>query len=233
MYQNYSSSVAAAPAVDRAKFVSRTYAHLAGAVLAFVVLEAVLLQTGLAEAMFQFMGIGRFSWLIILGLFMAVSWASRLLAANESSSALQYAGLGLYTLAQAVLFLPIMLYAQATAGTQVIGQAGAVTLALVGGLTAVVFITRKDFSFLGSILAISGLVAMGVIVASAIFGFNLGILFSALMVVFAAGSILYNTSSVMRDYQTHQHVAAALALLSSVLLLFWYVLRLFLGSRRS
>ena len=37
---------------------------------------------------------------------------------------------------------------------------------------------------------------------------------------------LYHTSNVMLHYRTDQHVAAALALLAAVALLFWYVLRI-------
>jgi FtsH-binding integral membrane protein len=35
----------------------------------------------------------------------------------------------------------------------------------------------------------------------------------------------------MHEYRTDQHVAASLALFASVVLLFWYVLRLFMGRR--
>jgi FtsH-binding integral membrane protein len=63
-------------------------------------------------------------------------------------------------------------------------------------------------------------------VASIFFGFSLGLLFSVLMVAFAAGFILYDTSNVLHHYRIGQHVAASLALFASVALLFWYVLRI-------
>lgn len=67
---------------------------------------------------------------------------------------------------------------------------------------------------------------MGLIVCAILFGFNLGVLFSGVMVGLAAGYILYDTSNVMHHYRTDQYVAASLALFASVALLFWYVLRL-------
>ena len=91
--------------------------------------------------------------------------------------------------------------------------------------------TRADFSFLRSVLVIGGFVALGVIVASIFFGFELGILFSGIMVVFASAAILYNTSAVLRDYRPDQYVAAALSLFASIALLFWYILRIFLSRR--
>jgi FtsH-binding integral membrane protein len=62
-------------------------------------------------------------------------------------------------------------------------------------------------------------------------GFSLGIWFSAIMVIFASGCILYNTSNIMYHYAPGQHVAASLSLFASVALLFWYVLRIFLAAR--
>ena len=100
-------------------------------------------------------------------------------------------------------------------------------------LTAVVFIWKTDFSFLRGILAVGGMVAMGVIVVSLIFGFDLGVLFSAVMVVFASATVLYKTSNVLHHYRTDQHVAAALGLFSSVALLFWYILRIVMATSRS
>jgi FtsH-binding integral membrane protein len=70
---------------------------------------------------------------------------------------------------------------------------------------------------------------MALIVVSIVFGFNLGVWFSALMVVMACGYILYYTSNIMHQYRTDQYVAAALALFASVALLFWYVLRILMS----
>jgi hypothetical protein len=52
------------------------------------------------------------------------------------------------------------------------------------------------------------------------------------MVVFAGAAILYETSRIQREFPEHMHVAAALSLFSSVAMMFWYVLRIFVGARR-
>ncbi|MEL7005492.1 MAG: Bax inhibitor-1 family protein, partial [Bacteroidota bacterium] len=59
----------------------------------------------------------------------------------------------------------------------------------------------------------------------------LGLFFSVAMVALAAGSILYQTSNIIRHYDTKQHVAAALTLFASLMLLFWYVLRILIALR--
>ena len=118
-------------------------------------------------------------------------------------------------------------------GQQLAAQAGLVTLAVFAGLTLVVAVTGKNFSFLGPFLAVCTFAALGLIVASLIFGFTLGIVFIVAMVVLASGYILYSTSRVMHEYREDQHVAAALELFAAVALLFWYILQLFMRSGSS
>ena len=77
--------------------------------------------------------------------------------------------------------------------------------------------TKKDFSFMGQALSIASFAALGFILVSMLFGFSLGNLFSAGMVVLAAGYILYYTSNVMQNYPIGSHVAASLALFSTAL----------------
>jgi len=221
----YVDSVFHAEASERAAFIRRTYAHLALAVLAFIVIEAFLLQLPIAGAIVGAMT-GGYSWLIVLAAFMGVSWLAEQWANSDTSPQMQYLGLGLFVAAEAIIFLPLLYIAANFASADVIPMAGMITGFLFTGLTATVFITRKDFSWMRSILTIGGFVALGVIAASIIFGFSLGIIFSAIMVVYASVAILYDTSQVLHHYRTDQHVAASLSLFASVALLFWYVLRI-------
>ncbi len=223
----YGGPFAGAPADVRADFVRRTYGHLAGAVLAFALVEYLLLQWSGAEQLALAMT-GGWNWLLVLGGFMVVSWIAESWARSATSLGVQYAGLSLYVVAEAVLFLPLLLVATRYADESVLPSAALVTGFLFVGLTLVAFTSGADFSFLRGFLIIGGLVALGLIVASILIGFTLGLVFSACMVVFAAAAILYQTSNVARHYRTDQHVAAALALFAAVALLFWYVLRIFL-----
>lgn len=218
------NSVFQAEASERAVFIQRTYAHLAMAILAFVAIEAFLLQLPFAGAIAAAM-IGGYSWLFVLAAFMGVSWLAERWAHSDASPGMQYLGLGLYVVAEAIIFLPLLYIAANFASADVIPTAGLITVFLFAGLTATVFITRKDFSWMRSVLVIGGFVALGVIVASIVFGFSLGIIFSAIMILFASAAILYDTSQVLHHYRTDQHVAASLSLFASVALLFWYVLR--------
>jgi FtsH-binding integral membrane protein len=221
-------SVANSPASERAAFIRRTYAHLAVALLGFIAVEYYLVHSSFAASLVTSM-LGGMSWLIVLGLFMGVSYLANKLAASQTSQQMQYLGLGLFVVAEAIVFLPLLYIATFYAGEGLIATAGLMTLLLVGGITATVFITKKDFSFMGSVLSMGGFVALGFILCSMIFGFSLGLVFSSVMVLFAGGSVLYSTSNILHRYNTDQHVAASLSLFASVALLFFYILQVLMS----
>ncbi len=223
----FGNSAAHALPEERAAFIRKTYLHLSGAVLVFILLETYLMISGAGAAIAETMLGGRFSWFIVLAAFMGVSMLANWWANSQTSKPLQYMGLALYVVAEAVIFIPLLYISAYYAGYDVIAKAGIVTLGLFLGLTSVVFLTRRDFSFLGPILAIGGFVALGFIAASLLFGFSLGSLFAFVMVAFAGAAILYDTSNVLHRYNTDQHVAASLSLFASIALLFWYILSIF------
>jgi len=222
-------TVSQAASTERAIFIKKTYMHLAGALLAFVGVEYLFLQIPALTALGLKMTQG-FNWLIVLGVFMFATSMAEKWAHNSTSRNKQYAGLGLYIIAQAFIFIPLMYVAQNFTGDgNIIAQAGLLTGFLFTGLTAVVFFTGKDFSFLRTGLMIGSMVALGLIVASVIFGFSLGLVFSFAMIVLASGSILYQTSNLMNSYRTDQYVAASLGLFASFMLLLWYVMRILIS----
>jgi hypothetical protein len=228
-YQAPMFSIAAQASVDeRTDFIRKTYLHLAGAVFAFTGLEAVLLNVpGLSDNLMALLSASRYGWLLVIGAFVLVSYVADKWARSEASPGMQYLGLGLYVAAEAVIFLPLLYIASRFYDASVIPTAGAATMVVFTGLTGIVFVTGKDFSFLRTALWMGGLVAMGCVVASIIFPqFALGIVFSFAMVGLASGYILYDTSNVLHHYRIGQHVAASLALFASVALLFYYILRI-------
>ncbi|HMJ14704.1 MAG TPA: Bax inhibitor-1 family protein [Polyangiaceae bacterium] len=182
----------------------------------------------------------RWHWGVVLGVFMVVSWVADYWASHTTSRPLQYVGLALYVLAEALIFIPLLLIvvivsqsivAKGGGNPNIIRDAAFTTLGVFGVLTASVLFSKKDFSFLRSGLAIASGAAMMLIVLSLVFGFNLGIVFAVAMVLLAAGYILYQTSQVLAHYHTENYVAAALALFSSIALMFWYIIQIFLRAR--
>jgi FtsH-binding integral membrane protein len=214
----------------RATFISRTYGHLFGAIVGFVLLQVFLFQTGLPAAMLRALGRQPAIWLLFLGGFVLVGWLASSTAMRARSLPAQYLALGGFVGAEALLFAP-MLWIAETTYPGVAQTAGLVTVAAFAGLTAVVFVTRKDFSFLGAVLRFGGIAALITIVVAVVAGMNLGAWFSVAMIAFAGAAILHDTSNVLHRYPETRYVAAALALFASVALMFWYVLRLVMALR--
>lgn len=226
----YGAPLAVDAAVDeRVAFIRRTYLHLTGAIFAFAALCAVLVNT-IGPALTSWVGAGRYNWLLLLGGFMVVGWLANRMALSGAAPGVQYAALGLYVVAEAFIFTPLLFIAANFADPGIIPAAGLLTLVVFGGLTAYVFVSKADFQGLGKYLAIGSFAALGLIVGAIAFGFSLPTLaFSGVMIVLAAGFILYSTSNVLHHYRTDMHVAASLSLFAAVALMFWYVIQLLMS----
>ena len=210
----------------RSSFISRTYSHVAGAILLFTVIEMYLFNSGLVVPLSEWLL--SFHWLLIIGALMLVGWGATHVAHRVESKPLQYLALVAFVVAQAVIFAPLLLIA-ASMRPGIIENAVWITLLGTGGLTAVAFITRKDFSFMRGILMWAGILALVAIVSAVLFGFELGTWFSVAMIGFAGAAVLYDTSNIIHHYPEDRYVGAALALFSSIVLMFWYVLRLLMS----
>ncbi|WP_108808358.1 Bax inhibitor-1 family protein [Aquimarina spinulae] len=210
----------------RVVFYKKTYTHLAMAVLLFVIVEWIFFQIE-PIVNFAFSMTQGWRWLVMLGGFMlATNYAEKMAFKNHNINQ-QYFGLLLYVVAEAFIFIPLIGIAMMIAesgGANILNQAAILTLSLFTGLSAVVLITKKDFSFLKSILAIGFFIAIGLIAAGILFGFNLGLWYSVGVVILASGSILYQTSNMVHKYSEDQYVGASLGLFASLMLLFWYIL---------
>ncbi len=230
----YGYAVIDASKEERSTFIKRTYTHLAAAILVFTAMEAMLLGP-LKETTYPMMRAmlsSRMSWIGVLLAFMAVGWVADYWARSATSRTMQYVGLIVYVLAEAIIFMPLLYIATHLTNPDVLPTAAILTLTLFTGLTATVFITGKDFSFLRTLLSVGLFVALGIIVVAVLYGFTLGAIFSIVMIGLAAGYILYYTSQIQHHYQPDQHVAASLALFAAVALMFWYVLLLLISLSR-
>jgi FtsH-binding integral membrane protein len=217
---------------SRGRFIAQTYAHLFGAIVLFVLIQVAIFKSGAADAFLRSISGSSIAWLAIIGGFILLGNLATHVAHAQVSRPVQYLALAFFVAMQAVVFVPLIFVANVkTPGGGLIQSAAVVTLGGFGLLTAIVFLTRADFSFLRSVLMWSGICALLLIVASVLFGFSLGIVFSVAMVALAGGWILYDTSNVLHHYREDQYVGAALELFGSVAMMFYYILRIFIQSR--
>ena len=167
----------------------------------------------------------------MLGGFMFITNYAERMTMKTTDKNTQYLAFALYILAEAFIFVPLIYIAMfyMDSGTEMLNQAAIVTLGLFTGLSAVVLVTKKDFSFIKTGLTIGFFIAIGLILAGTLFGFTLGLWFSVAMCLLAGGSILYQTSNMVNKYTTDDYIPAALGLFASLMLLFWYVLSIFMS----
>ena len=213
---------------SRSVFITRTYTHVVGGILGFILIEMGLFESGIARNVASFMmGL---PWLLILGAFMLVGWLATRTAQTSTSLGMQYFAYAMYVVVEALIFVPLLYFAELKApGT--IDSATLITALGAGGLMVVAHRTRKDFSFLRAILMWGGIIALIAIVGGIVFGFQLGTWFSVLMIGFAGAAVLYDTSNIIHQYPEDRYVSAAMQLFASIALMFWYVLRLMMGNR--
>jgi FtsH-binding integral membrane protein len=220
--------------VARGEFITRVYQHLLVAIGAFIAIEALLINLGIAEAMWDFVAGNSAAWLLLLGGFMVVNWLATTAAHDVLEPSRQYAGLFGMAAAEALIFAPFLHYFFEVEpnGSSTVVAAAIITAAGFAGLTAVAFVTRRDLSFLRPMLLWGGVCALVLIGAALLFGLDLGVWFSVAMIALAGASILYQTQTILRRYPSEAYVGAAVQLFASVMMLFWYVLRL-LGQLRN
>ena len=207
---------------ERLGFLRKVYAHVFGAILVLVGLEYLYMTTGAGQAIFRLFG--NLWWAALLG-FLAVTWIAQRLAWSGASPGVQYLGLGLYVLAESVFVAPAILFAMVY-NPNLIGQAAFLTLLITGVLTLYIVLSRQDFSFLRNALFVGGVGLFAVGIGSAIFGYSLGLLFSAGVVTLMCGYLLYETSLIMHHLPTTAHVAGALMIFGSMAELFKHLIYL-------
>lgn len=207
-------------------FYKKAYSHVAGGVLVFFIVEFILLQSNVIVEFMQSMTQGWRGLILLVGYMFMTNYAESSAMKTKDKNK-QYIAYGIFILAEAIIFIPLITLVKYSGGIEILNQAAIATLSLFTGLTAVVFVTRKDFSFLKSALTIGFFIAIGLIVAGILFGFDLGLWFSVGMSLLAAGAILYQTSNLIKNYNNEQYIPAAIGLFASLMLLFWYILRIF------
>jgi uncharacterized protein len=214
--------------ISKLPFIKKIYSYLGLGLAIFTILSFIIALSGLGLVMLK-LYTGGITSLLVIGIFVAFSWLSNNLMVNQSKT-IQLVGLGLYALVEAIIFSPLF-YLVKNIDINILYIAIAITASLFLALTTIVMRTKVNLSFIGTFLTIAGIGVVIAVLASIIFGFALGIWFTAITIILACGYILYDTSNIIHKYQEGQEIAAAGALLGSVLYLLYQVIQFILQSR--
>lgn len=104
-------------------------------------------------------------------------------------------------------------------------------VAVFGGLTAYVFATRQDFSWMGGMLYTSLIGMVLLSLCNMFFGLGMfpSLLHGGAGVLLFSGFILYDTSNILHRYDDDQHYAAALELCLDFFNLVRYLIEIFVS----
>lgn len=196
-----STPVAELGSEARSEFIRKTYVHFLMGLMAFsVVVYGLFQMPGLLEKFSSnYLALG-------IALF-ALSIGYRWLFAS-ANLAVHYLGFALTIVLQAAICAPFFFLAE-RAVPGVLQQAFILTTVAFGGLTAVVLMTKKDFSFLGGALTILTFGLIGVSILGLIFSWDtLSWQPIAALVIFG-GWVLYDTSVIQRTLAMNQYVYGA------------------------
>ncbi len=215
---------AAEAAVDeRAAFLKRTYAWLGAGVLFWCfTMWGVQHVPAIAEMSLWL----RNNYIVTIVLLMGGGFVVRMLSTKALIGPVSYL---LYAFFFGLLIGPLVAYAELAGHADVVSMASLTTGTVFIGLTAYVFISGKDFSWMGGALAIGLFALIAVALCGWLFGFSIGVWFAIAAAVLYSGYILYDTSQILHHMPTNMHIAAAANLFVNIVLLFYYILMIFLS----
>lgn len=137
-----------------------------------------------------------------------------------------------FTTLTGVVVSPVIAYVLAYNPGSILA-AGLLTVGIFGGLTAYVFVSKKDFSFMRGmvwtgliVVILAGVV--NIFLASSALGFAVA---AATLLLFS-GFVLYDTSNIIRRYPTNEYIAGALDLYLDAFNIFLALLRILNSGRR-
>ena len=115
-----------------------------------------------------------------------------------------------------------------------IWQAGLLTVGIFGGLTAYVFISKRDFSFMRGMLTVGLIVVVLAAVLNLFLVGSSALAFgvSCVALLLFSGFVLYDTSNIIRRYPVNEYVAGALDLYLDAFNIFLALLRILNAGRR-
>jgi FtsH-binding integral membrane protein len=210
--------------VARRSFITSTYFNLFLGVIAFVIANYLLIISGFAAVITKFYSGNIWVSIVAALAFGFITSFFLSFTASNNSKAIQYFGLFAFAGIEALFVVPVIYFAT-IGNAALLMPATLFTLGFFLLMTGIVYYTGIDFSFMRSFLMFAGIASIIIIIVSLLTGFNLGIFFTGFLILLSCGYILYDTSNILNNYHANQPVAAATALLGSLVMLFVNILQ--------
>lgn len=138
-----------------------------------------------------------------------------------------------FTTMTGVIISPLLFWASQVNPASIF-QAGVLTVGIFGGLTAYVFITKKDFSFMRGMLTVGLIIIVLASLTNVFFVGSFGLQFAVAIgaLLLFSGFVLYDTSNIIRRYPTNEYIAGAMDLYLDAFNIFLALIRILNAGRR-
>lgn len=211
--------------VERVSFIRQVYLWLMGGFLIAGV--GAVASPFIAQSLIPLTG-RFFPWALFIAQFGALIWAS----AVSRRKPINRVAYGVFTFVSGVIIGIVSLITARQSGLGVVMAAFGMTAADFLLLTVIAFVSKKDFSFLRSFIAIGiGVMFFGSLIGAIFRLETLGLLAAGVAVIACSAKILYDTSAMLRSGETDDPAGFALSLFVSLYNILLSLMRL-LGGRR-
>lgn len=232
-------SVAEVAGSERARFILKVYALMTAGLGVYFASVGIPIIGGVFmgnEALLAFCNLfAGMPWWVYMIALLGGSWVAQSMSMVRGLNLVAFFGF-----AMLFGFISIGLIGYAASidgGLLIIGQALALTVLVMGSLTAFAFISRTDFSFLYGFLWAGFFVVLGGVLLNVLLDylgyptstFHLGLTIACTLLYM--GYVLYDTSNIIHRFSTDMVVPAALALMIDFIILFRNILMLLLNRR--
>jgi FtsH-binding integral membrane protein len=210
---------------DRVAFLRSVYLWLMGGfvVAGLGAIASPFIAAGLLPLTGRF-----FPWALFLAQFGALIWAS----AVSRRKPLNKVAYGVFTFTSGVIIGIVSLVTIQTAGLGTVVAAFGMTAADFLLLTVIAFVSKKDFSFLRSFVAIGiGIMFFGSLIGAIFHLETLGLMAAGVAVIACSAKILYDTSNMLRSEDLSDPAGFALSLFVSLYNILLSLMRLLSGRR--
>ena len=216
-------TAAEASVSERLGFIRKVYALFFAAIL--FAIGGVVLGFNSPSLM---LAIAQHPWITLLLLMGGVIGASAV-RHKPGINLIAFFGFTAFT---GVVISPLLFYVSATNPASIL-QAGVLTVGIFGGLTAYVFVSKKDFSFLRGMVWVGLIVVVlgGLLNALIIGSSGLSFALAAAALILFSGFVLYDTSNIIRRYPTNEYIAGAMDLYLDAFNIFLALIRILNGRR--
>jgi len=212
--------------VERVSFIRQVYLWLMGGFLIAGV--GAVASPFIAQSLIPLTG-RFFPWALFIAQFGALIWAS----AVSRRKPINRVAYGVFTFVSGVIIGIVSLITARQSGLGVVMAAFGMTAADFLLLTVIAFVSKKDFSFLRSFVAIGiGVMFFGSLIGAIFHVETLSLLAAGVAVIACSAKILYDTSAMLRSGETDDPAGFALSLFVSLYNILLSLMRL-LGGRRN